>query len=102
SPNRLPWCGTECEGGRTRDRVSARGEGEMVGLDQHAVRDNAIEHLPGCRDRLRPIHVEGRLPIGMAGKEIGVTYRVAHRQHRMIAGMNGESRMTRRMPKGGD
>src|SRR4029079_3515313 len=74
--------------------VPARGEGEVVRLDQHAIGGDAIEHLASrCHSR-RPVHVEDGLPIGMAREQIAVSNSVAHCQHRLAARVNGESRMT--------
>ena len=57
----------------------------MVGLDQHTVGDDAIEHLTSRRHGLRPVHVEGRLPIGIAREQVRITHGIAHRQHGLIA-----------------
>src|SRR5262245_55090368 len=81
---RLPLDRHKLVAGRGLDHVAASGKGEMIGLDQHSVGDHAVEHLPACRHRLRPIHIEGRLPIGVAGEQVGIAYSVAHRQHRLV------------------
>src|SRR5262245_31124217 len=80
--------------------VSARGKGEVVRLDQHAVGRDAIKHPAPCFDSLWAIHVEDWLPVGMARKQIRVSHGVAHRQHGLIAGMDGKRRMAGRMAVG--
>src|SRR6185437_11911315 len=62
----------------------------------------ALEYRQPRLHRQRPIHVEARLPFGMAHEEIWIAHRVAHRQHRLAAGMNGESGVAGRVAVSGD
>ena len=45
--------------------------------------EDAVEHLFSGLHCQRPVHVEQRLPLRVARKQIWVAYRVAHHQHRL-------------------
>src|ERR1041385_5711598 len=89
----LPFGRDKLVAARGLGDVAAGGEGEVIGLDQHAVGGNTIEHPAPCFNSLWPVHVESGLPIGMPRKQIGVSHGVAHRQHGLVAGMDRESRV---------
>ena len=84
---------------RGLDQMAAGREREVVAGDQHAVGGGAIEDFLARRHRFGAVDVEGRLPVGMAREHGGMLRGVAQHQQRLIAGMNGENGVARRVAR---
>ncbi len=94
---RLPLDRHMLVAGRGLDQMAAGREGEVIAGHQHAVSGGAIEDSFPRGDGGGSVDIEGGLPVGMAREHRRMLRGVAQDQERLIAGVNGEHGVARRV-----
>src|SRR6516165_719378 len=94
---RLPLDGNMLVAGRGLDQMTTGREGEVITGHQHAVGCGTVENPFARRHGFGAVYVEGRLPIRMPSEHRRMLGGVTQHQKRLIAGLNGENGMPRRV-----